>query len=245
VLLSPRPFLSRPEPKAAVLQPTIFGSVDPKMPPTPIPLPPPPPPQPINIKPLPYQLPAHLNIRLITDNGLPPPPPPPQPITIGPAPPSPNGREGGPVGGRSPESRRGGSPTPSKTDAFYKPWDRFTHRRARTKSQNAGCKSSKNVDTVPSLERDVEGRPGRVVVENEDGVESREKAATSYEEAAAICKQKVEAIVRECKRLNQKFYDRMFNLPDFDTLASLGAEEDPQSISSLVGVGAVKRIEVN
>jgi hypothetical protein len=219
------------------------------MPPTPIPLPPPPP-QPINVKPLPYQLPAHLNIRLITDNGLPPPPPPPpQPITIGPGPHSPNhgpnnGPRGGPVGGHSPESRRGGSPPPQKTDAFYRPWDRFTNRRARTKGLKAGCKNSKNVDTVPSLERDVEGRPGRVVVENEDGVESREKAATSYEEAAAICKQKVEAIVQECKRLNQKFYDRMFNLPDFDTLASLAAEDDPQSISSLVGVGAVKRIEV-
>jgi hypothetical protein len=54
----------------------------------------------------------------------------------------------------------------------------------------------------------------------------------------------VDAIIRECRRLNQKYYDRMFNLPDIDTLVSLGADEDPTSIKDLIGVGAVKRVEV-
>jgi hypothetical protein len=72
----------------------------------------------------------------------------------------------------------------------------------------------------------------------------REKAMTSYEEAKASCTAKVEAIVRECKRLNQKYYDRMFNLPSVDTLVSLGADEDPSSVGEF-GIGAVKRIEVS
>jgi hypothetical protein len=72
----------------------------------------------------------------------------------------------------------------------------------------------------------------------------RENAAVSYEEAAESCKAKVDAIVRECRRLNQKYYDRMFNLPDLDALVSLGSEEDPTSVKDLIGVGAVKRVEV-
>jgi hypothetical protein len=36
----------------------------------------------------------------------------------------------------------------------------------------------------------------------------------------------------------------MFNLPDLDTLVSLASDEDPTSIKDLIGVGAVKRVEV-
>ena len=36
----------------------------------------------------------------------------------------------------------------------------------------------------------------------------------------------------------------MFNLPDLDTLVSLAADEDPTSVKDLIGVGAVKRVEV-
>jgi Calpain family cysteine protease len=70
----------------------------------------------------------------------------------------------------------------------------------------------------------------------------RQKAMTSYEEAKASCIAKVQAIVRECKRLNQKYHDRMFNLPNYDSLVSLGAEDEPSSIAEF-GIGAVKRIE--
>jgi hypothetical protein len=71
----------------------------------------------------------------------------------------------------------------------------------------------------------------------------RQKASTSYAEAAASCKAKVDAIIHECRRLNQKYYDRMFNLPDWDALVSLGAESEPKSVGDLQGVGACNRIE--
>jgi hypothetical protein len=73
---------------------------------------------------------------------------------------------------------------------------------------------------------------------------NRQNATTSYDEAAASCKEKVDAIVRECRRLNQKYYDRMFNLPDLDALVSLASDDDPTSVKDLIGVGAVKRVEV-
>lgn len=57
-----------------------------------------------------------------------------------------------------------------KNDAFYRAWDKFTLRKERAKRYGR----SKSFDeTVPTVERDVEGRPGHVVVENEDGVQSR------------------------------------------------------------------------
>jgi len=75
-------------------------------------------------------------------------------------------------------------------------------------------------------------------------VSSSENAVTSYEGAAASCRAKVEAIVNECRRLNQKYYDRMFDLGGFDSLCSLEASEDlPDSCKKMVGVGSVKRVE--
>jgi hypothetical protein len=58
-----------------------------------------------------------------------------------------------------------------KNDGFYRAWDRFTQRRHENVEKNGSDRGS--VKGGPSLERDVEGRPGHVVVENEDGVESR------------------------------------------------------------------------
>jgi hypothetical protein len=96
----------------------------------------------------------------------------------------------------------------------------------------------------PSLEKDVEGRPGHPMVRsNTEGVISRQRATTSYDEAAASCRAKVEAIKRECRRLNLKYYDRMFDLPAQDTLLALDSKETPYSIKPLVGVGSVKRVE--
>lgn len=47
------------------------------------------------------------------------------------------------------------------------------------------------------------------------GVIKGENAVSSYEEAAKICKGKVEKIVKECRRVNQKFVDNHFNI-EFD-----------------------------
>ncbi|TID23599.1 Methylenetetrahydrofolate reductase 2 [Venturia nashicola] len=167
-----------------------------------------------------------------------------------------------------------GSPLPippqsKKNDEFYKYWDRFTRVKEKKESlkKNAkkiGIKEGKEksskaeteVETKdetkdetkgregPSLDRDVEGRPGHPMVRsNTEGVISRQKATTSYDEAAASCRAKVEAIRRECLRLNQKYYDRLFDLPCADTLTSLDNPEKPCSIKPLQGVGSVKRVE--
>ncbi|KAF2673466.1 cysteine proteinase [Microthyrium microscopicum] len=211
------------------------------MPPRRDPLPPPPP------KPM-YPIPAPITIRLITDYPHPPPPLPiplpPSPIheprhrlnKLGPPPPPPPG---------SIISRRR-----YKNDQFYRAWDRFTLQKQRSKKEEVGegragkfKDKNKVVRPVPSLDTDIEGQPGHAVNINEEGVESSQKAWTSYKEAADSCKAKVEAIVRECKRLNQKYHDRMFCLPEWDTLVSLGADEQPSSVKDVVGVGAVKRVE--
>jgi hypothetical protein len=44
---------------------------------------------------------------------------------------------------------------------------------------------------------------------------SSKTASTSYEEAAALCRAKVDKIVAECRRINQKYRDTHFDL-DFD-----------------------------
>ena len=43
--------------------------------------------------------------------------------------------------------------------------------------------------------------------------------------------------------MNQKYYDRLFDLPGPDTLTSLDNPEQPYSIKPLQGVGSVKRVE--
>lgn len=74
-------------------------------------------------------------------------------------------------------------------------------------------------------------------------------AIASYEEAAATCKAKVEKIVQDCRRLNQKYKDPHFDIEfDFmqwqwykrteDCLVAL--DENPASLRPM----SVKRIEV-
>jgi hypothetical protein len=52
---------------------------------------------------------------------------------------------------------KGGEDGPIKNDDFYKAWDRFT-------------KKKRLASGVPTLETDVEGRPGRPVETDKDGV---------------------------------------------------------------------------
>jgi hypothetical protein len=163
------------------------------------------------------------------------------------------------------------TPTGSKHDEFYKYWDRFMRVKETTKGKGKKSTRDTRVTDVkgrsgspsvvripdadppvfkdgkrvgPSLDKDVEGRPGHPMVRsNTEGVISRQKATTSYDEAAKSCRLKVEAIKRECRRLNQKYYDRLFDLPEEDTLLSLDSKEVPYSTKPLVGVGSVKRVE--
>ncbi|RDI78654.1 Methylenetetrahydrofolate reductase 2 [Venturia inaequalis] len=156
-------------------------------------------------------------------------------------------------------------PQSKKNDEFYKYWDRFTRVKEKKEALKKSAKKVLDKDGKgdvrkaetevrtndetkgrggPSLDKDVEGRPGHPMVRsNTEGVISRQKATTSYDEAAASCRAKVEAIRRECLRLNQKYYDRLFDLPCLDTLTSLDNPEQPPSIKPLQGVGSVKRVE--
>ncbi|KAI9894416.1 MAG: hypothetical protein M1814_003173 [Vezdaea aestivalis] len=55
----------------------------------------------------------------------------------------------------------------------------------------------------------------RVALHAHEGAASGQNAATSYEEAAAACKRKVDKIVKECRRVNQKYRDVHFDI-EFD-----------------------------
>ena len=89
----------------------------------------------------------------------------------------------------------------------------------------------------------------RAALQASRNVGSPKNAIVSYEQAAATCKAKVEKIVQDCRRLNQKYKDAHFDIEfDFmqwqwgqyteDCLVALGADnEDLRPMS-------VKRIEV-
>lgn len=78
------------------------------------------------------------------------------------------------------------------------------------------------------------------------GVIPGENAVASYEEAAKICKEKVEKIVKECRRVNQKYRDPHFDI-EFDLkwgvnncLTELAATADA---APTFEPGSVKRVE--
>lgn len=90
---------------------------------------------------------------------------------------------------------------PSKrSDYFYDAWDKFL----AIEPHRAKC-ASHMAHKVESLKESVQQTPG-------DGLQVDEKASTSWEHAVKQCKAKVAAIVEECKRLNQKYRDVLFNL---------------------------------
>ncbi|KAF1989635.1 cysteine proteinase, partial [Aulographum hederae CBS 113979] len=123
-----------------------------------------------------------------------------------------------------------------KSDVFYRHWDKFTAKSSKPD------KKKKRATAFPPIETDVEGHAVHHLGSNKAGQTVKENAVVSYEEAAESCKAKVTAIVEECRRLNQKYFDRMFELPNFDALQSLEASESPTSLANLGGVGSCKRI---
>lgn len=73
-----------------------------------------------------------------------------------------------------------------------------------------------------------------------------ENAVASYEETAKICKEKVEKIVNECRRVNQKYRDPHFDI-EFDlkwgikdSLTMLSANSE--DVDSSASPGSVKRV---
>ena len=91
-------------------------------------------------------------------------------------------------------------PSGKRSDYFYEAWDKFLAiepKRAKTVSRMPRKTEEEKVA--------VERSPG-------DGLQVKENAASSWEHAVAECKAKVAAIVEECKRLNQKYRDAIFDL---------------------------------
>ncbi|TKA83297.1 hypothetical protein B0A55_00776 [Friedmanniomyces simplex] len=85
-------------------------------------------------------------------------------------------------------------------DCFYEAWDKFLAiqpKRAKTASRLARM--------LEAEKQAVDETPG-------DGLQVRENAAKSWQEAADECKAKVTAIADECKRLNRKYVDYQFDL---------------------------------
>lgn len=100
----------------------------------------------------------------------------------------------------------------TRTDAFYTAWDKFLAvepKRAKVISRAAR--------SIEAEREAVEKTPG-------DGLQVKENVARSWEQAAEECRTKVKAIVEECKRLNQKYHDVIFDL-----------EQNPGCFQSLSG----------
>lgn len=122
-----------------------------------------------------------------------PPQPMPFPIKIvNDSPPPPSEDDGGPAGDSGSSSNR--------TDYFYGAWDKFLALEP---------KRAKRISTparkIEEEKKEVADTPG-------DGKQVEENASLSWEQAAAECRAKVAAIVDECKRLNQKYRDALFDL---------------------------------
>jgi hypothetical protein len=93
-------------------------------------------------------------------------------------------------------------PSKPRSDDFYPSWDKFLALEPKR-----GKKLSRPAQKVSEEQEAVVNSPGAegVRVENEN-------AATSWEQAAEECRAKVRAIVEECRRLNQKYRDAVFDL---------------------------------
>ena len=135
-------------------------------------------------------------LRLSTAMADPDPPQPqpiPFPIKIVNDPPSPRSEDGDRVVVES-------GPPNNRTDYFYSAWDKFLALEPKRAK-----KISTPARKLEEEKKAIEKSPG-------DGKKVEENAASSWESAAAECRAKVAAIVDECKRLNQKYRDALFDL---------------------------------
>lgn len=97
-----------------------------------------------------------------------------------------------------------------RNDYFYEAWDKFL------------AVEPKRAKTASTAARKLDEEKQAVLKTPGNGLQIQENAATSWEHAAAECRAKVAAIVEECKRLNQKYRDVVFDLDgNSDCLRSL------------------------
>lgn len=104
------------------------------------------------------------------------------------------------------------SPSIKRNDEFYAPWEKFL------------AVEPKRAKKLSRVARETAAEKKAVEKSAGDGLAIRENAARSWEEAAAQCQAKVDAIVAECERLNEKYRDRDFDL-----------EGGPNCLQSLTG----------
>lgn len=116
-------------------------------------------------------------------------------------------------------------------DNFYASWDRFL-----AKSKNRTLTPSGLVKRVVKTEQDAN--------KDENGLHTKSRSEKSYDDAKVECKARVRSIVEECRRLNQKYVDRDFdlmcNMRDCIQPLDSSIYEDSEGWPS-----AVKRVEVS
>jgi hypothetical protein len=133
---------------------------------------------------------------------------------------------------RAPRRRRSVSSISNKpqNDEFYRFWDRFL-----ATSPNRSLSTS-------ALGRRLE-QTLKDAGDEENGLHTQESPAASYEQAKKECQAKVQAIIAECTRLNQRYRDRRFEveLAQHDCIVPL---VDDEGNSNTIQPSGVKRVKV-
>ena len=126
------------------------------------------------------------------------------------------------------------APLPSRrTDDFYPAWDRFL--AIESKRAKKTSRSAQRVDEEKEAIQQGETAS--------EGLQVQENAAKSWEEAAAECKAKVAAIVKECERLNQKYRDAQFDLEANQYCLQSLAGSYPKAVDNIDPPPWIKRVE--
>ncbi|KAI5261539.1 cysteine proteinase [Aureobasidium subglaciale] len=116
-----------------------------------------------------------------------------------------------------------------QNDDFYRCWDRFL-----ATSPNRSLNTSALGRRLKQTLRDASGE--------ENGLHTQESPAASYKQAKEECQAKVQAIVAECSRLNQKYRDRQFevDLAQHDCIVPL---VDEDNTTGTIRPSGVKRVQ--
>nr|POE47995.1 calpain-type cysteine protease adl1 [Quercus suber] len=122
-------------------------------------------------------------------------------------------------------------PAGSRHDAFYTAWDKFL------------ALESKRAKSASSIVRKIEAEKCEVDATPQGGRYVRENAARSLQEATKECRAKVNAIVKECKRLNQKYRDAVFNLEEGPYCLMSLSGHCPEALDSMGSPPWIKRVE--
>ncbi|KAG9567288.1 cysteine proteinase, partial [Aureobasidium melanogenum] len=135
---------------------------------------------------------------------------------------------------KAPRRHRSISPITRKpqNDDFFRFWDRFL------------AASSNRAPNTSALGRRLE-QTLKDASDEDNGLHTQESTAASYEQAKKECVEKVQAIVDECTRLNQKYRDRHFEveLAQHDCIVPLVDAEGTYTSSTAIQPSGVKRVQ--